>query len=272
MAPSRRASSPFAVAALLAANLLPLAGVLWWDWSVFEVLLLYWLESGVVGAFNVPKILLAEGTGTANSTGDSPRLVEWEVEGVPTEWFEDRSGPAGRAGLAGFFVLHYGIFWAVHGVFVFALPLFAAAGSFGGGPFGGSPFGGDPLGGLSPGVGAGRGTGASPVVFVLAVGSMVLSHGVSFAVNYLRGGEYRTVSPAEQMMRPYGRVTVLHLTIVFGAFLVAALGSPLPALVLLVALKTALDLGAHLREHRRSAPRPTQPDGDSSGGRRRRRP
>ena len=27
--------------------------------------------------------------------------------------------------LIGFFVLHYGMFWVVHGVFVFLLPLFA---------------------------------------------------------------------------------------------------------------------------------------------------
>lgn len=237
MVVSRRASSPLAVGALVAANFLPLAGVVWWGWSVFEVLLLYWLESGVVGALNVPKILLAEGT--ESTTPDSGGMFEWRVEGVPTEWLARQSETAERVGLGAFFVVHYGIFWVVHGVFVFALPLFALRGQFGGGPFG---VGGNGFANWS--------LQTSPATFLLAVGSMVVSHGVSLMANFLRGGEYRTVSPDRQMMRPYGRVMVLHMTIVFGAFLVASLGSPLPALVLLVALKTVFDLGAHIREHR----------------------
>ena len=35
----------------------------------------------------------------------------------------------GRGAIAGFFVLHYGIFWFVHGVFVLTMPLFAGIGS-----------------------------------------------------------------------------------------------------------------------------------------------
>ena len=57
------------------------------------------------------------------------------------------------------------------------------------------------------------------------------------------------------MGKPYGRVVVLHLTILFGGFGVQALGSPLWALLLLVVLKTGIDLAAHVREHR-NAPAP----------------
>lgn len=57
------------------------------------------------------------------------------------------------------------------------------------------------------------------------------------------------------MQLPYNRVLVLHLTIIFGAFPVMALGSPIWGLVLLVVLKTAMDLRAHLREHGRYAAR-----------------
>lgn len=250
MVAPRRASSPVALSALVAANLLPLAGVVWWGWSVFEVLVLYWLETGIVGALNVPKILLAHGEG-GDATDAS--TVQFHVQGVPQEWFTDDSGSARNVGVALFFVLHYGIFWVVHGAFVFALPLFALGSGFGGGSFGGGPFGGTPVG-IGPSVGWGVGT--SPAVFALAVGSMALSHGVSFAVNYLGRGEYRATTADEQMTRPYGRVVVLHLTVLFGAWVVAALGSPLFVLALLVALKTALDLGAHLRERARVGPAP----------------
>jgi hypothetical protein len=45
--------------ALVVANALPLAGVLFLGWTVFPLVLLYWLENVVVGAFNVAKLLLA---------------------------------------------------------------------------------------------------------------------------------------------------------------------------------------------------------------------
>jgi hypothetical protein len=51
------------------------------------------------------------------------------------------------------------------------------------------------------------------------------------------------------MFAPYGRVIVLHLTILFGAFVAALLGAPIGVLIILVVLKTAFDLRLHLREH-----------------------
>jgi hypothetical protein len=52
------------------------------------------------------------------------------------------------------------------------------------------------------------------------------------------------------MMSVYGRVIVLHITIIGGAFVIAAFETPVAALVLLIGLKTALDLVLHLRSHR----------------------
>ena len=40
-------------ATLLAANLVPLCGVLWWQWSVSSVIVLYWFENIVIGVINV---------------------------------------------------------------------------------------------------------------------------------------------------------------------------------------------------------------------------
>jgi hypothetical protein len=78
--------------------------------------------------------------------------------------------------------------------------------------------------------------------------SLVASHGLSFYWNYIRNGEYRRASLQALMMQPYGRVFVLHFTVLFGGWIVMMLGSPLFALVLLVALKTAADLRAHKAE------------------------
>jgi hypothetical protein len=43
-------------AILVASNLVPLAGVLWFEWTVFEVLLLFWFENLVIGAINVARL------------------------------------------------------------------------------------------------------------------------------------------------------------------------------------------------------------------------
>jgi hypothetical protein len=43
---------------------------------------------------------------------------------------------------------------------------------------------------------------------------------------------------------------ILHITIIFGAVLIAMTGAPAVAIVVLVLLKIALDLGLHLAEHR----------------------
>jgi hypothetical protein len=82
---------------------------------------------------------------------------------------------------------------------------------------------------------------------------LFISHGASFFFNYLGRGEFLTASPASQMWAPYGRLVVLHLTIIFGAFAIAFVGAPIGALVVLVMVKTIIDLVLHLRERRRAA-------------------
>ena len=51
------------------------------------------------------------------------------------------------------------------------------------------------------------------------------------------------------MGAPYARVVVLHVTIIIGAFVSMILGTPIGALIVLVLLKTGLDLSFHRREH-----------------------
>jgi len=76
------------VVALVAANLLPLGGVLWLRWDLGLVLLLYWAESAILLAFNLLKMA--------------------------------RMGVAGLAAAA-FFVVHAGMFMGVHLLFLVAL-------------------------------------------------------------------------------------------------------------------------------------------------------
>jgi hypothetical protein len=303
----RRTASSRSALLLIVANLIPLIGVLFFGWSLWTVLVLYWVENGIVGFWNVPKILLAKGAllptvvppipedaALAAAGWDPTRAAklraEWEAARKAQQAAIDAvaaaatavkpppglSGPiaasavhlfgddvprgaagAGRVGLAIFFAMHYGIFWFVHGVFVFLLPTF----------FGGN---GGPLmvscGDVSPVFGPGSITFSDPALCASPFGDIVwsnvvlgavvlfLSHGASFLLNYIGRGEYLTTTPIRQMAAPYGRVVVLHVTIIFGAFAVAALGAPIGALLILVVLKTILDLALHLRARRSAAP------------------
>lgn len=213
------------VIALLAANSVPLFGVLFLGWDVFYIVLLYWAENVVIGFYNVLKMVFAA---------------------VPHP-----AAHLGKLFMIPFFIVHYGMFTAVHGVFVFA---FFHKGQ------GGPP--------------ASMGHTTWPCFLVLvqmllnaaiyvcsiippqmriAVLALFVSHGVSFVQNYLLKGEYASAKPNELMASPYGRVVVMHVAILAGGFFMAAIGSPAPLLVVLVALKTILDVSLHNREHKKAA-------------------
>jgi hypothetical protein len=124
--------------------------------------------------------------------------------------------------LVPFFIVHYGGFTLGHGVFVFAL------------------FG-------SMVLGPNLGLNLSGILF--GVLGLFISHGFSFFDNFLGKKEYLQISPQSAFISPYGRIVVMHLTILFGAFLVVIFRAPIMVLVLLIVLKIGLDIGAHQKEH-----------------------
>src|SRR6476619_3908645 len=213
----RVGSSVGAVVALVVANAIPLVGVLFLGWNVWTILTIYWLENGVVGVFNVLKMAKAAGP---EPTGRAAVLYN----GRPVV-----GGAAAKAALIPFFIVHYGIFWVVHGIFVLTLPQFQA------------------FGGESAGIRS------DPVAIILVLVGLFISHAVSFQANYIGRGEYLRTSVSAQMNAPYGRLIVLHLTIIVGGLAIATTGAPSAAVLILVLLKTALDLGLHLAEHREDA-------------------
>lgn len=75
-----------------------------------------------------------------------------------------------------------------------------------------------------------------------------MSHAISFYVNFIGRREYLDGTLQKLMGEPYKRIMVMHVTIIFGGFLAMALGSPLPALMLLIVLKIGADARAHVRE------------------------
>jgi len=238
----RVSSSVGAVVALIVANAIPLISALFLGWNVWMILIVYWLENGIVGVFNVLKMLKAEGPTDASTT--------WQMNGKPMN-------VVSRSATAGFFLIHYGIFWVVHGVFVLTMPLFAGMREEVGEVTPLFPGEGQIVDGVYVGPsfepGEGMTAGFEPGSVLLAVIALAISHGLSFWFNYLGRGEYRRTSAAAQMFAPYGRLFVLHITIIFGGMAIAFTGAPAAALAILVVLKTLMDIGFHLAEHRKQA-------------------
>jgi hypothetical protein len=86
---------------LVIVNLLPIAGALLFDWSLFALLLLYWGENGIVGLYTIAKMLNASKQGELGKS---------------------------RSYLIIFYITHYSTFWVLHGVaLVFVLQTFGAS-------------------------------------------------------------------------------------------------------------------------------------------------
>ena len=183
--------------ALLAANLVPVFGVLMFGWSVGEVMLLFWAESAVIGFYNLCKM--------------------WVVG----RWATLFMGP--------FFIGHYGGFMVGHLLFIYGFMIK--------GPDQG---GGIPLTEVFTDF-----VSLSPALLALFI-----SHGVSFSRNFLSRKEFEPKELKQLMVEPYRRIFVMHITIIFGGFLVMMADNALPALVLMICLKVGADLKAHFREHR----------------------
>ena len=201
-----------AIIALILGNTLPLIGVLLWDWDVRAILTLYWSENLILGAVTLIKMLHLAG-----------------LRALPN---------------MGFFLIHYGAFCAAHGVFI--AEFFAPA----------NPI---ELGTLYPALGP-FSVFAEPIASIfgeagtlwwLAFLALAASHAVSFLLNYLGQGEYRHESRGSLMSAPYGRIFILHVTVLIGGIFVTELGSPVYLVVALVVIKVFVDVRMHRREHRR---------------------
>jgi hypothetical protein len=211
---------------LLVANTLPIIGVLCFGWDAFAIVLLYWSENIVIGFYNVLKMA----------------FVKMEH---PTQHL-------GKLFPISFFTVHYGGFTGGHGLFILT---FFKQHTEGGGF--------DPL---SSGE-----TWPCFLVFVqllinvirqaisiippnmmYAIAGLFVSHGISFGYNYFYKGERERTNLGKLMGQPYGRIMVLHIAIIFGGFLTMAMGSPVGVLLILVLLKTVIDVKLHLRERQKN--------------------
>lgn len=194
-----------AAAILILSNLIPLAGILFWGWDVFVLLCLYCLETAVIGFWTIARV--------ATMTRDPGSVAGRSI--------------AGTLGLAGFFTVHAGLFMTVHMAFLYVL--FA-------GPW------------------AGRIHDARDFIRLIVIGkdlwipllALFVAQGAVFindAVNrfVFEKAPLTNADTGEIMGEFYKRIVIMHVAIMGGAFIVQAIGTAAP-LIVLVLLKIAIEI------------------------------
>jgi hypothetical protein len=212
---------------LVAADLFPLAGVAFWHWDAFLLLMLYWMDTAIIAFWTIARVAARPPENLADvriGSGATAITSRWAV--VP------------------FFVVHAGMFMAVH--FLFLWIIFAGAW-------------------------AGKIHGPGDFVRLIIVDSrlwlplagLMLSRGASFLFHVVRPDKLQRIEQA-LFRRPvrlaarapagsvggeiaalYARVVIMQLAIILGAFLSTLLGTMAP-FVILILLKTAVDAAVHV--------------------------
>ncbi len=193
-------SKTWPIVIAVAINLIPIVGVIFWGWSAFALIALYWLENVVIGVRNVLSML---------------------VSGIS----RDAAGLPGALFFSAFFTVHYGMFCFGHGIFV--MTMFGGAGSHGDG--------------VADLFGAVHSLMMTQTNMLVGFASIVFWQLVQFFLFLVRGEAART-NPLALMAAPYPRIIVLHLTIIFGGFILLGLNQPVGGVVILALVKMAYDV------------------------------
>ena len=209
--PGRRSRTEWVI---LAGNVVPLVGVAAFGVDLHTLLVVYWVEAGVVGAAIAAKIRRSA------ATDDPETLPDWEYSpiGGGKRSIRELAGASNRTVL-GQFLGTYVFFWVFMGFYVASIPGDVAA--------------------VDPG---------SPLVALAATAGLAATHAVSYRVEFLGNREYERKGPVELMIEPFDHLIVLLVTVWLGSIPVRLLGAPTGALVVMALAKTYVDLRAHRRE------------------------
>lgn len=214
---------------LIAINLVPLVGVYAWGWDGFVLLVLYWLETASIAFWTLARILITPRGGST----------------LPS-----------RLAMAIATTLHAGVFMAVHMIFLWVL--FSGTWS-------------DKIHGVDDFISEmiiGTGMWLPLLALFIGRGLMMLFDVVRPAL--LRSARIKdpTIAAPASMRDSgivsglYARIVVMQLTIIFGAWATTLSGGR-GSLVLVIAIKTAVDLAITLRAEHQSSRAQTQSAADA---------
>lgn len=185
---------PIALAILLV-DLFPIFGVLALGWGAAALVFLYWLENLVIGAVTLARMIAAS-------------MKEHPI------------GLLGMLFVGPFFIVHYGLFCFVHGIFVH---------SFANGLQGEDGFP-TPFRLIEHALDSGA-------MMELFLGAIIVLQTLLFVTDYILSGHYRDADVQKEMMAPYARIVVLHIGLFAGMAALIAFGQPLWGVLALIGLR-----------------------------------
>ncbi|HET6837846.1 MAG TPA: DUF6498-containing protein [Gemmatimonadales bacterium] len=214
------------LAALVVANLFVALQTLRHDWGYYEAMLVFWTEVVILGGFNVLRLLIV------GVFGAQP-LGSWAARWV------DLGSRLNRfiytAFGVGFFVVKFGGFAIVIGLFVVLLPaLLTPEGSNGG-------------------VSVHQALGAAGPGLLAAAAVLAVSHAVSFIRDFLAGREYQRLTIVGLVFWPYARMVLVAVVLLLGVAVagsVPGIGRESGFAAVMVLLKLGADLVSYSAEHR----------------------
>ena len=216
-------SRSFALLLLVAANLAVIVFFVFYGGSILQALWIYWLQSVIIGAVNVVRIL-----GQKNISFENIKIEGMGAGALPLDKLQTKKAQDMiRIFFAAFFSLHYGGFHLVYMVFLIAFSSHV-------------PF---TFNGAETGVSLGSASAAA-----------VLLSGLGFAIHHVLSylEERRDIAGQPQpvvkvwaiMFRPYARILPLHLIIIFGPIAAIAFGNAWVFVAFMV-LKTIADIALY---------------------------
>ncbi len=205
---------------LLAVNIYPIIGVLFFHWDYFIIVFLYIIETFIIGLVNILKMAKAEGS----LSSENIKQLGIKTSDIPeTKKMEENEGCL-KFFLIPFFLVHYNIFVIVQGIFLFIL-----TSTFDNKDFHLNNF--------------------MNLEFIFSIIFLLYSHLYSFQSNYIKNKEYKNTSIMILMFSPYKRIFIQQFTVIFGAFLIILTQAPIFFLIILIFAKTIFDLRAHFKIH-----------------------
>ena len=205
---------------LLAVNIYPIIGVLFFGWDYFIVVLLYIIETVIIGLVNVLKMIKAQGK---LKFADMKRFG-MDAAGKQQALDMEENPSRMKVILVPFFLFHYNFFIVVQTIFVVILSTLFDDRTFNIQDF-------------------------LNLEFILSLIFLLVSHFYSFYKNYIKNEEYKKTSTIKLMMSPYKRIIIQQITVIAGSFIIMLTNAPIFFLVVLIILKIYFDLRAHLKIH-----------------------
>lgn len=199
---------------IIIVNIIPIIGIIFFGWTLFSILFIYWFESFTIGIFNVIKMFFCRTFPVSRIKNDNVKIPNLNGSGV--EIF------LGMIYIP-FFMFHYGMFLFGHLIFINAIQSI-----------------------MNNSVNIFQQNYEGIIFPVVAI---FLSHAVSFFSNFIAKKEYKKTSIAGLMISPYKRVVVMQITLIFGTFILMLTSIPTFVVILFIILKVYFDLKAHDNEH-----------------------